>query len=133
MKPRHRYSLPTVTLAMILAAHCGCSEVIWRGDQRKAAGDGRLVLVYYGTPLDSACARMDRTVFRTREVIDTLAGTIPVRLAPAFHRRWARDLGIRRVPSFVIYGPDGQVINIRQGPMDEAQFRAFVISGKLNR
>jgi hypothetical protein len=76
---------------------------------------------------------MDRTVFRSREVIDTMAGTIPVRLAPLLHGGWARRLDVRRIPSFVLYDPEGEVINIRQGRMDEAQFRAFVIGGKLNR
>ena len=116
---------------------CGCSEVMWSGDlsgaQRRAAKDGRLVLVYYWSLANDDCARMDRTVFNDQVVIDTMAGTIPVRLDALFHGRWAKKLGIVQLPSFVIYGPDGQVIGIRQGTMDEAQFRAFVVSGKLNR
>jgi hypothetical protein len=123
--------------SLVPVAISGCSEVIWSGDlagaQRQAAKDGRLVLVYYGSPLNPDCARMERTVFSVPEVIDAMAGTIPVRLDPLWHRRWARRLGIGRIPSFVIHGPDGQVINIRQGAMNEAQFRAFVIGGKLNR
>ena len=115
----------------------GCSEVIWSGDlagaQRKAAGDGRLVLVYYWSLASDDCAQMDRAVFNDQVVIDTMAGTIPVRLDALFHGRWAQKLGIDQVPSFVIYGPDGQVISIRQGTMNEARFRAFVVSGKLNR
>lgn len=111
--------------------------MIWRGDlagaQRQAANDGRLVLVYYWSLTSEDCAQMDRTVFNDQAVIDTMAGTIPVRLDTLFHGRWARRLGIAVVPSFVIYGPDGQVINIREGAMNEAQFRAFVVSGKLNR
>jgi len=133
----HGRGLLAVAAGFFLIGTCGCGQIIWRGDlggaQRQAAKDGRLVLVYYGSPLNSDCARMDRTVFSTPEVIDTMAGTIPVRLDPLWHRRWARRLGIGRVPSFVIYGPDGQVINIRQGAMNEAQFRAFVVGGKLNR
>ena len=62
-----------------------------------------------------------------------MAGTIPVRLDAAFYGKWARRLGITRIPSFVIYAPDGHPINIRQGPMTDVQFRAFIVSGKLNR
>ncbi|MCP4245553.1 MAG: thioredoxin family protein [bacterium] len=115
----------------------GCSDVIWRSDlsgaQRQAARDGRLVLVYYGSPTHEECARMDRTVFNDREVIDTMAGTIPVRLSPLLSRRWAGELGIQTVPTFVAYAPDRRVINVRPGAMDSDQFRAFVIGAKLNR
>ena len=103
------------------------------GAQRQAAKDGRLVLVYYWSLANDDCAQMDRTVFNDQVVIDAMAGTIPVRLDALFHGRWARQFGIDQVPSFVIYGPDGQVISIRQGTMNEARFRAFVVSGKLNR
>ncbi|MFQ5491019.1 MAG: hypothetical protein ACE5GE_09885 [Phycisphaerae bacterium] len=115
----------------------GCGEIIWRGDlagaQRQASRDGRLVVVYYSALLNRDCQIMDSRVFLNGDVIKTLAGTIPVRLEAAWHRRWADQLGIRQIPSFVIYGQDGKAIRIRQGPMDEAQFRAFIVAGKLNR
>ena len=121
----------------ILVTCSGCSDIIWGSSlsaaQHKAADDGRLVVAYYWSLLNGDCTEMDRTVFRSGDVIDTMAGTIPVRLDATFHGRWARELGIARVPSFVIYGPDGKVINQRQGAMNEAQFRAFIVSGKLNR
>ena len=115
----------------------GCSEIIWRGDlagaQRQAGRDGRLVVVYYGSFLDHDCQKMDERVFSSFDVIDTMAGTIPVRLEAAWHRRWAEQLGIRQIPSFVIYGSDDRVISIRQGAMNEPQFRAFIVAGKLNQ
>ncbi|MHC4093784.1 MAG: hypothetical protein ACYSVY_26515, partial [Planctomycetota bacterium] len=86
MSGSRRYRWWIASTALLLVGVGGCSDIIWRGDlggaQRQAAKDGRLVLVYYGSAFNQDCARMDRTVFRSREVIDTMAGTIPVRLAP---------------------------------------------------
>ncbi|HUU83933.1 MAG TPA: thioredoxin family protein [Phycisphaerae bacterium] len=133
---RRRILFVLVT-GLVGTACSGCSDILWSGNlagaQRQAAKDGRLVLVYYWSWLNEDCDRMDRTVFNDQAVIDTMAGTIPVRLDAAFHRRWARERGIERLPSFVIYSPDGAVISTRQGTMNEGQFRAFVVSGKLNR
>ncbi len=133
-------SLPALlklTGVLLAFGLCGCSEILWSGDlagaQRQAASDGRLVLAYYWSPLNEDCARMDRTVFTDQAVIDTMAGTIPVRLDTLFHKTWARRLGFFGPPAFAIYGPDGRVINVRRGGMNDAQFRAFVVSGKLNR
>ena len=79
------------------------------------------------------CARMDRTTFADQAVIGTMAGTIPARMDALFHMTWARRLGFFGPPAFVIYGSDGKVVDVRRGGINDAQFRAFVVSGKLNR
>lgn len=126
-----------VALIGILLPLGGCGEIIWRGDlggaQKQARRDGRFVVVYYAALFDEACRKMDDQVFFSGDVIDTMAGTIPVRLEARWHRPWARQLGIERIPSFVLYGSDGHVISIRQGAMNEPQFRAFIVAGKLNQ
>lgn len=131
---RTMFKLTSLLLALGL---CGCSNILWSGDlarsQRQAASDGRLVLAYYWSAWSDDCARMDRAVFTDQAVIDTMAGTIPVRLDALFHKAWARRLGFFEPPAFAIYGADGQVIIVRRGVMNEARFRAFVVSGKLNR
>ncbi len=129
------------TLALLacctVAASTGCRQILWQPSistaQRQAASDGRLVLVYYWSLFNNDCARMDRTVFKSKEVTDTMAGTIPVRLDAGLHKAWAREHGIHRIPSFAIFGPDGRLISLRQGAMSDSQFRGFVVSGKLNR
>ena len=126
-----------VPMAVWLVSLSGCSEILWRGDLggalRQSAKDGRLVMVYYHQFTNEACQKMNRTVFRSQDVFTTMAGTIPVRLDALLHRKWARGLGISRPPAFVMYDPQGQVLRIRQGFMDEAQFRGFIVAGKLNR
>jgi len=122
---------------LVLASVSGCSDIAWQPSlsaaQQQAARDGRVVLVYYWSLFNRDCKDMDRTVFRNQDVIETLAGTLPVRLDPTFHRSWARRSGVRRIPAFAVYGPDGQLLNLREGPLNEGQFRAFVISAKLSR
>lgn len=132
-----RRSRVIVAIFGLLLPLGGCGEIIWRGDlggaQRQAKRDGRLVVVYYASLFDKACREMDDRVFYSLDVIHTMAGTIPVRLEARWHRPWARQLGIERIPSFVIYGSDGQIISLRQGAMNEPQFRAFIVAGKLNQ
>jgi hypothetical protein len=127
-----------VVLFIVLAATCpGCSDVIWRPDmdgaKRDAANDGRVVLVYYASQMNRNSVQMDTTVFRDPAVIDAMSGTIPVRVDALFYKGWAEELGITEIPAFAVYGPDGSLIGLRQGLMNEAQFRAFVIGSKLSK
>ncbi len=134
-----RAKIRFAALGLIFAAGAnpGCSDVIWRSNlqaaQRDAGNDGRLVLAYYWSLFDRECLEMDSSIFNDDDVIAAMAGTIPVRLDALWHGRWAREVGVRSAPSFAIYGPDGNLISVRQGPMDKHQFRAFVHSGKLNQ
>jgi hypothetical protein len=125
-------------LALMLLAGLlgGCNEILWRSDLqgalRQAKSDGRLVLVYYWSPLSGDCLKMDGGVFRNSDVIKAMAGTIPVRLMSGFNRDWARQVGVSKVPAFAMYRGDGQLLRVREGIMDEGRFRAFVVSGKLS-
>jgi len=125
-----------LSLAWIALGTAGCNQILWRADLsgalRQARSDGRLVLVYYWSPFNRDCQKMDNGVFRSGDVIQTMAGTIPVRLWSDFCASWARQVGVSKVPSFVIYRSDGQIVRLREGTMDEGRFRGFVVSGKLS-
>jgi hypothetical protein len=114
----------------------GCNEILWRPDLQgaleQAKSDGRLVLVYYWSPMSRDCLKMDGSVFRSKDVIHTMAGTIPVRLMSGFHHEWARQVGVSKAPAFAMYRGDGQLLRVREGLLDEGRFRAFVVSGKLS-
>ena len=124
-------------LAGTVGLCAGCSRVTWRMELDRslseAAEDGRLVLVYYWKPFNSDCGRMDRTVFHSKEIAAQMKGIIPVRLDATFHSKLGEQLGMRRIPSFVVIGPKGEVIRRRSGPMDEDQFMAFLVMAKLTR
>jgi len=127
-------SLPALLLP---AAIGGCGGIIWSPDlagaQRQAAQDGSFVLAYYFSPLSEECSQMEQTVFTNEDVVATMKGVLPVRLDAFWNREWADALGIRTIPTFVLYGPDGQILNIRRGVMNEGQFRGFIVGGKLSR
>ncbi|GJM26528.1 MAG: hypothetical protein DHS20C16_29430 [Phycisphaerae bacterium] len=115
----------------------GCSQIPWRPDLggalRQASRTNRLVVVSYWSAFDSQCQEMERDVFSLQEVQDSLAETIPVRIASWADRKFAESYGITKVPSFVVLGPDGRVLRILQGYVSEGRFRGMVEAAKLNQ
>jgi len=126
-----------VSGSVVACLSAGCGGIVWQADlggaQRQAARDGSLVLAYYSSPFNADCSQMEQTVFNNGDVIETMRGVLPVQLDALWHRKWAESLGIRTIPTFVLYGPDGQILNIRRGAMNEGQFRGFIVGGKLSR
>ena len=115
----------------------GCSGVHWHFSldcaMDQAAREDRLVLVYYWQPFNPDCGRMDRTVFRTDEVLAQIRGVIPVRLDATLHRKRGEQLGLREVPSFLVMTPQGELLRRRSGAMGVDRFLAFLAVAKLNR
>lgn len=126
-----------LVLACAIPLCGGCSRVSWRlGLDRAmdvAAREDRLVLVYYAHAFNEDCERMDRTVFRSNDVLTQMRDMIPVRLDATFEKKRAAQLGLRDVPSFVVIAPNGEVLRQGSGPMDVDQFLAFLVMAKLNR
>ena len=124
-------------LAGVIAFCGGCSGVHWRlgldAAVSKAAREDRLVLVYYWQPFNADCGRMDRTVFRSEEVLAQMQGMIPVKLDATFHGKRGEQLGLREVPSFLVVGPDGAILRRGRGVMDVDQFLAFLVMAGLSR
>ncbi|MCP4589708.1 MAG: hypothetical protein GY842_03095 [bacterium] len=127
----------SVTLASLLATTAGCSRVVWQpalqDPARVAQREGKLVLVYHWQALNEDCARMDRTVFRTREVCEQLKGIVPIRLDATLQRRQAEELGLSVVPAFVVISPTGEIVRYGHGPMDADRFIAFVVMARLSQ
>lgn len=125
--------LHCVLLIVLLS---GCSPIIWRGDLRgamsQAATENRMVVVWYWKPFNPACDLMERTVFRSEDVVKDMQGVIPVRLHATFSKRWAKQNEITEVPSFLAIGPEGQVLRRRSGPMNTDQFLAFLSLARLS-
>jgi hypothetical protein len=91
-----------------------------------------MVVVWYWKPFNRECDLMDRTVFRSEDVLKQMEGVIPVRLHATFSKRWAQQHELTEVPSFVAFGPQGQVLRKRGGPMDADQFLAFLSLARLS-
>ena len=121
-------------LAITLAG-CG-TKLVWRPDlggaMQLATRENRFVVVAYWSALNADCMEMERTVFQSQDVVDIMAGTVPVRLDPLLHKAWAREAGVSRVPSFVVYAPDGRILRRHEGFLDEAAFRGFIVAAKLS-
>jgi hypothetical protein len=123
-----------LSLASLLS---GCAnQLFWRPDlggaMNLAAREGRIIVVSYWSDFDDDCIRMDQTVFRSPQVLETMKGTVPVRLIAGFSNEWARQAGVSRPPAFVVYGPDGRLLRRKQGYMDEGTFRGFIVAAKLS-
>jgi thiol:disulfide interchange protein len=133
---RNRRTLgATATIALGLFC-TGCSQVFWRPDlggaMRMAGQRNQVVLVAYWSALNEDCMRMDREVFTDDQVVETLRGVVPVKLSTLTSQRFAEDYGLTTVPSFVIFGPEGQVLRTSAGYMDEASFRGMVQAAKMS-
>ena len=130
-----RYGAP-VLLAVVLATVAGCSQVTWRvglGPALKPAErENRLVLVYYWQAFNKDCQRMDRTVFRDKDVAAQIKTMIPVKLDATLERGWGDELGLRGVPSFLVISPSGEYLRRGAGLMDVDQFLAFLVVAKLS-
>jgi hypothetical protein len=123
-------------VVLILLGGGGCSRVFWRpdlgGGMRLAAERNQVVVVAYWSALNEDCMRMEDQVFSNPEVVKALGGTVPVRISALTSQRFAEDYGLTVVPSFVVFGPDGGVLRVAQGYMDEARFRGMVEAAKLS-
>lgn len=122
---------------LIGAMGCGgCGRVFWRpdlgGGMRLAAERNQVVVVAYWSSLNEDCMRMEEKVFSNPDVVKSLGGTVPVRLPALTNQKFAEDYGLSVVPSFVVFAPDGQVLRIGQGYMDEARFRGMIEAAKLS-
>jgi len=113
----------------------GCSQVFWRPDlggaMRLAAERNQIVVVAYWSALNEDCIKMEEDVFRNREVVRCLNGTVPVKLSALTSQRFADEYGLTIVPSFVLFAPGGQVLRVAQGYMDESRFRGMVEAARL--
>jgi hypothetical protein len=128
---------PLFVGAVFVACLAGCHPIIWRPDlggaMRLAARENRIVVVAYWSDFNSDCERMEDEVFRSPAVVKLIGGTVPVRLHAPWNRQWAREAGVRSVPSFVAYDPSGRILRRHEGPLDEAGFRAFIVAANLSR
>lgn len=113
----------------------GCSRIIWRPDlggaMRLASEENRVVILAFWSSLNPDCVRMSLDVFSRKEVQQALRGTIPVRLDALLSSKLREEYGLRVVPSFIAFGPDGGILKVATGYMDEARFRGFVEGAKL--
>jgi thiol:disulfide interchange protein len=98
---------------------------------RLAAERNQIVVVAYWSALNEDCVRMEERVFKHQDVVRTLRNTVAVKLPALTNQRFADDYGLMIVPSFVIFGSDGQVLRVAQGYMDEARFRGMVEAARL--
>jgi hypothetical protein len=130
-------SITASVIGLSLAASGGCGRVIWRPDLQRAtqeAGrDGRMVLVYLWEAFNPACAELDRTLFRSEEVLVQMRDMIPVRLDAALQRKEARQLGLTAPPSFAVISPDGELLRRTGQPKDVDQFLAFLVLARLSQ
>lgn len=124
----------TLCLTMTLT---GCGGIHWRPDLggalRQASRTNRLVVVAYWSAFDSQCRDMERDVFSLPEVHDSLAQTVPVRLASWSNRKFAETYGLSKVPSFVVLAPDGRMLRVVQGYVSEGRFRGMIAAAWLNQ
>ena len=113
----------------------GCSRIVWRPDlggaYDLAARENRIIIVAYWSSFNSDCSTMESEVFTSGDVYDTMAGTVPVRLDSLTNKKWAEQVGVSVVPSFVAIAPDGRILRRHEGYMKEPAFRAFVVAAKM--
>ena len=114
----------------------GCGKIFWRPDlggaMRLAAEQNRVVILAFWSPLNRDCIRMSWEVFSREEVQESLRGTIPVRVDALFSSKLREEYGLRVVPSFIAFGPDGSILKVATGYLNEARFRGFVEAAKLS-
>ncbi|UCG15298.1 MAG: thioredoxin family protein [Phycisphaerales bacterium] len=135
--PNVRRCGPMTLCVAVVTTMTGCgTKLVWRPDlggaMQLASRENRFVVVAYWSALNADCMEMERTVFQSQDVVDIMAGTVPVRLSPMLHKAWAREAGVNRVPSFVVYAPDGRILRRHEGFLDEAAFRGFIVAAKLS-
>ncbi len=100
---------------------------------KAAARQSRLVLVSYWQPFNKDCSRMDRTVFRSDDVLEQMKNMLSVRMDATFQKKRGAELGFREAPSFMVISPYGEILRRGNGPMDIDQFLAFLVMAKLNQ
>ncbi len=135
-RPTNCAIVPLVLCALGLSGTSGCHAVFWRSDLdgalREGTSKGKATLVYYWSPVNADCLKMDSEVFQNPDVLKTMSDMVPVRLASGINRAWAESVGIGNVPAFAIYRSDGQLVRIREGVLDEARFRGLIVNSRLS-
>lgn len=93
-----------------------------------ARASGKRVLVDFVAPGCDACARMDATTLADADVLRAMDGYEVVRLGVERDAAWRlfEDLDLAATPGFAVLGPDGAIVDRRQGYQDRAAFLAFL-------
>ena len=114
----------------------GCGKVFWRPDLggalQRAARENRIVIVAYWLALNAECQRMEDEVLSDKEVQRSLRGTIPVRIDALLNPGFGRKNRLTRVPAFVAIAPDGRILRVAEGYLNEGRFRGFIEAAKLS-
>lgn len=120
----------------LLVAGSGCSQVHWRPDlggaMRMAAERNTVVVAAYWSTFNKDCRQMENEVFTHPDVIATLKSTIPVKLEAWSNKAFAETHNLRTVPSFVVLAPDGRVLRISEGYLNEGRFRGLIEAARLS-
>ena len=85
-----------------------------------------LTLVEFTASGCIACEKMAKEVFSQQAVADALNGFVCLRLVPYEHKEVEGRFPIQGVPTFLVLGPQGQVLKARAGFMPVYEFLFFV-------
>ncbi len=109
----------------------GCGPIRWErtleAGLKRAAAEQRPALIMFASAVSMDCREMDQKVFSDPQVQKTMETFVPVRLDFVWDRKLAEDLGVRSVPSFVVFRPDRSVAGFHEGKMDAAKFGTFLV------
>jgi thiol:disulfide interchange protein len=110
--------------------------VHWRPDlggaMRLAAQRNTIVVAAYWSTFNKDCQQMEDEVFTHPDVVATLKSTIPVRLEAWSNKDFAKTYSLRTVPSFVVFAPDGRVLRVTEGFLNEGRFRGMIEAARLS-
>ncbi len=129
--------MTAAVLGFLLVGGAGCSQVFWRPDlggaMRLAAERNQIVFVAYWSMFDEECNRMDERVFTHPDVVRSLRSTINVKLPSLTNKDFATRYGLPGPPAFVLFAPDGRVLRIESGYLNEGRLRGIIESARLVR
>lgn len=122
--------------AALLVTCGGCTTGQWRPDLggalRMAQQRNTIVVAAYWSSFDKDCRDMELNVFTHPDVEKALKTVIPVRLDAWSNKKFAEDYGIRKVPTFIVFGPDGKVLRVTEGYLNEGRFRGMIEAARLS-
>jgi hypothetical protein len=128
--------LAAAALGAALLLSSGCSTVHWRPDLggalRMAGERNTIVVVAYWSTFNKECWDMETQVFTHPDVETALRSTIPVRLDAWSNKKFAEEYGVRKVPTFIIFAPDGRVLRTSEGFLNEGRFRGMIEAARLS-